>query len=145
MLSLEKDKTIFLKQKKMMDLMANGMSKDEAMMEIDYQEALQESPEAVLETDAWQITMAKYLPDESLAMKHSELLNKRDRNGEIDTPAVVKALEMAYKLKGKFIDRLDVTSDGKQLPANITFNFKKKEDSPVVVDYKPVENAVIEN
>jgi len=64
------------------------------------------------ETDGWHELMAKHLPDSALAKKHRELLNKREYitiDGDSEdigpeTQAVSKALDMAYKLKGRYSD-----------------------------------------
>lgn len=59
--------------------------------------------------------MAEYMPEEFLALRHSELLNKRDYRTVIDedgkkhevdngpeTNAISKGLELAYRLRGSF-------------------------------------------
>ena len=59
--------------------------------------------------------MAEYMPEEHLALRHSELLDKREirtiQNAEgqdvevdngPDTAAVTKGLELAYRLRGSF-------------------------------------------
>ncbi len=42
------------------------------------------------------------LSDELLSEKHLALLNKVDKEGEVDVPAVSKGLDMAYKIKGSY-------------------------------------------
>lgn len=128
MLSLEKDQKVIKKTAEVLERMGEGMSKSEAIMETDYRTALAESPKAVLATDAWKLVMEKYMPDEDLAERHRALLYKNEPNGQPDTQAVGKALELAYKIKGKLVDKVDVTSNGKALPATIVFNFKKNEE-----------------
>ena len=118
--------------------MANGMSLSDAMIEADFQVTLRNSPGAISQTDAWKLVMEKYLPDDKLGRRHSALLDKNDRDGNPDTQAVGKALELAYKIKGKLIDKLDVTSEGKALPASIIFNFNKKEEEPLLVESESV-------
>ncbi len=136
MLSLEQDKELVLKTKEVLAHMAKGMSLTDAMIETNYQAVLKNSPGAVSETTAWKLVMEKYLPDDYLGQKHKSLLEKVDRNGDIDTAAVAKGLEMAYKLKGRFVEKVDVTSGGKALPANIVFNFDKD-----IKDTEAVENV----
>lgn len=46
--------------------------------------------------------LAAALPDHLLAEKHLALLNKTDNEGNIDTPAVARGLDMAYKIKGSY-------------------------------------------
>lgn len=75
------------------------------------------SQNVIEKTKSWKMLMEEHLPEDLIALRHSELINKRARRniknakGEIieydvddgpDTPAVVKALELAYKLRGSF-------------------------------------------
>ena len=46
--------------------------------------------------------IAEALPDDLLAERHLELLNKRDVMGEVEVVAVSKGLDMAYKIKGTY-------------------------------------------
>lgn len=80
-----------------------------------YSEDVAKRVNIITKSKSWQALMAQYMPDELIAMRHSELLDKRDYrkvtqadgttievdNGP-DTAAVSKGLEMAYKLKGSF-------------------------------------------
>jgi phage terminase small subunit len=47
-------------------------------------------------------TLAERIPDELLEEKHLALLNKIDKEGDIDVQAVSKGLDMAYKIKGAY-------------------------------------------
>jgi phage terminase small subunit len=49
-------------------------------------------------------TLADRIPDELLSAKHLALLNKVDKEGNIDVQAVSKGLEMGYKIKGAYSD-----------------------------------------
>jgi hypothetical protein len=49
-------------------------------------------------------TLADRIPDELLGEKHLALLNKIDKEGNIDVQAVSKGLEMGYKIKGAYSD-----------------------------------------
>ena len=139
MLSLEQDQRLIKKTDMMLELMSNGMSQSEAMIETEYRIALAQSTKAVLATDAWGLVMERYLPDDVLGARHKALLDKNDSNGSPDTMAVSKALDMAYKLKGKYVEKIDVTSGGKALPASIVFNFNKKKDE--VVEVQAIEEG----
>lgn len=55
-----------------------------------------------LRKDKIKNAIAEALPDELLAEKHLELLNKTDEKGGIDVPAVRAGLDMAYKIKGSY-------------------------------------------
>ena len=93
-----------------------GMSRSEAMRQVGYKEnyALNGT---ISGTDSWQELIKTFLPDELLAKRHKELLNKREVIKEFndvtglydkkvidqpETQAVSKGLEMAYRLKSKF-------------------------------------------
>jgi hypothetical protein len=69
----------------------------------------------ITHTKSWQLLMQEYMPEEHLAKRHAELLDKReyrkvtDEQGqsvEVDngpeTAAVTKGLELAYRLRGSF-------------------------------------------
>lgn len=86
---------------------------------------------ALKETKSWQALMDENLPNDIVALRHKELLDKRARrdirgpDGKIieygvddgpDTAAVTKALEMAYKLRGAYAKE-DAVKE-----ANVTYN-----------------------
>lgn len=86
-----------------------------AMVALSYSE--KSPPQAIIHTKSWQMLMDEHMPEDLIALRHTELLNKRarrnikDKDGKVieydvddgpDTPAVVKALELAYKLRGSF-------------------------------------------
>lgn len=116
-----------LKQKlALKNVVENGGNVSLAMRDAGYSPNTAKTPQKLTSSKAWEELMEEYLPDTLLAERHSALLNKKTENGEPDTVAVKAALEMAYKLKGAFVDRMDVTSEGKVLPAKIVFNFIPK-------------------
>lgn len=49
-----------------------------------------------------QQAIADAIPDDLLTKKHLALLNKVDKEGEIDVQAVSKGLDMGYKIKGSY-------------------------------------------
>ncbi len=80
-----------------------------------YSEATATNVTTITKSKSWQALMDLMMPEEHLAFRHSELLNKREvrviqnKNGEDievdngpDTAAVTKGLELAYKLRGSF-------------------------------------------
>lgn len=112
------------------EMVENGGNVSGAMRAVGYSVATAKNPSKLTESDGFKELMQKYLPDELLAKKHLELLNKQEvivRNnvttglietvptGEMDVTARTKALDMAYKLKGLY-------KDGQQ-PGNQTINF----------------------
>lgn len=107
-----------------------GKSIPEAMVDAGYARNVESinpsSITAMKKTRSWKNMMAEYLPEQTLLNAHRELLNKhnieyvwedtRVKDGDryrivrklievdkgMDTQAVAKALEMGYKLHGKF-------------------------------------------
>jgi len=94
----------------------NGLNRYQAMKEENYADNYATSSK-ITDTDSWQRLMETYLPDELLAEKHKELLNKREikrtfqhevgewvdvETNQPDTQAVKAGLDMGYKLKGKY-------------------------------------------
>lgn len=99
------------------EMQTNGAKITPAMIALEYSPNTVKTPGMLTRTKSWQALMAEHLPEDLVALRHSELLNKRARRniknskGEVteydvddgpDTPAVVKALELAYKLRGSF-------------------------------------------
>lgn len=62
-------------------------------------------------------TLAESIPDDLIVEKHKALLNKVDKEGEIDVQAVSKGVDMAYKLKGSYAPEKSINLD---LTAEIT-------------------------
>lgn len=154
----------------------NGMSSmKQAIIEAGYAPSMSEKPKAITESKSWALLLQEHIPEELVAQRHSELLNKRDMEvvREVDqeatqklaadladrindsdydedgesleaqphggalkrrinqdivvykdviydsgpnVPAVTKALEMAYKLRGAFV------ADKPVVPPNVTYN-----------------------
>ena len=73
-------------------------------------------PSKLTESDGWKQLLKEKLPNSFLLVKHKALLNKKDTLGEVDTQAVSKGLDLAYKLKGSYAPdkhestTLDITS-----------------------------------
>ena len=93
-----------------------------------YSEAVASRVNLITKSVSWQTLMNEYMPEETLAQRHSELLNKRDTEIVYDyvkagkdkkgnqkfkkvarfidkgpeTNAVSKGLELAYRLRGSF-------------------------------------------
>jgi len=93
-----------------------GMSRTEAMIQKNYSPSYADGGK-IADTDSWQELMKTYLPDDLLAKRHKELLNKREvvkeyshEQGEYvqrvtdqpETNAVKAGLDMGYRLKGKY-------------------------------------------
>lgn len=92
-----------VKQKKAFNNMVdNGGNISKAMVDAGYSPATANTPQKLTESKGWKELMETYLPDDFLAKKHKELLDKVDDKGLIDTNAVKGGLDMAYKLKGAY-------------------------------------------
>lgn len=103
-----------------------------------YSESVASRVNQITKSKSWQKLMEEYMPEEHLAHRHSELLDKRDtktvedikygEDGKIqekvvrivdmgpDTNAVTKGLEMAYRLRGSF------TKDDTPPPSTVMYN-----------------------
>jgi len=112
-----------IKQVKAFKEVVNGGSTlTAAMRKAGYATSTSKKTEKLTATDGWKELMDKHLPDKLLAKKHLELLNKKEtirtwdekerktiieKTGEIDSNSVVKGLDMAYKLKGRYVKEED--------------------------------------
>ena len=97
-------------------LVENGGNIGKAMVAAGYSPNTAKTPGKLTKSKGWQKLMDSLFPDELLLKNHRELLNAKkiivDRsNGntkiiaKIDSRTVVKALDMAYKLKGYYSPR----------------------------------------
>lgn len=90
-----------------------------AMLEAGYSKSFSNNPQELTRSDAWKELLDKHIPDELLTQKHRELLDARDKEGNIDVTAVRSGVDMGYKLKGKYapeqsnVNILNVTIDAK--------------------------------
>lgn len=86
-----------------------------------YSESVASRVNVITKSKSWQLLMQEYLPESTIALRHAELLDKRDYrkvdSGQVDnkgnkvmvevdngpeTLAVSKGLELAYRLRGAF-------------------------------------------
>lgn len=97
---------------------AAGRPLSEAIIAQSYAPSVAAKPSIITSSKSWGALMEEHLPEDLVALRHNELLNKRDvtiiHRGRgkkayverIDlgpnVPAVKGALEMAYKLRGSF-------------------------------------------
>ncbi len=92
----------------------NGGIISTAMVEAGYSPNTAKTPQKLTESIGWHELMDQYLPDSLLAKKHKELLTVpkkvrhfkkgelEDEYEELDSNAISKGLDMAYKLKGSY-------------------------------------------
>lgn len=105
-----------IKQKKALDnVVVNGGNITKAMLDAGYSPNTANTPQKLTKSPAWQELMKKHFPDSKLALLHKKLLEKKEvivvsdgaQNGShlewTGQPHSdsLKALETAYKLKGK--------------------------------------------
>lgn len=105
----------------------------EVMIEAGFTEATSKHPKQLTESKGWQQLMEDFLPDKHLADKHREFLDspkitRKYVKGEIEyeveetSPEAVKALDMAYKLKGRYKE----INIGQALIVNLSPSVAKK-------------------
>jgi len=98
------------------ELQKNGGRLAPAVIAAGYAPSMANHPTHITESRSWKQLMEEYLPEDKVALRHQELLDKRERRGvydlkgkltgyvdEPETAAVTRALEMAYKLRGSFV------------------------------------------
>ena len=103
------------KHRQVFDNVQKGMPLNAAMLAVHYSKVTADKPKNITETKSWQTLMEEYLPEDLIAERHKDLLQKRDVHITVDkfggiietdrgieTAAVSKGLEMAYKLRGSF-------------------------------------------
>ena len=95
-------------------MVENGGNIGRAMIAAGYSPATAKTPQKLTTSKGWRELMDSLFPDELLLRKHGELLDakkvivhysqgKREIIGvEMDAPIVLKAIDMAYKLKGRY-------------------------------------------
>ena len=119
------------------------------MKEVGYKESTSNKPSNLTESDGWNELMNKHLPDSALAKKHRELLNKREYrtfygNSEDigpETQAVSKALDMAYRLKGRYEEGED--RGNKTLIVMITGETAQRYAIPSITSTSSIEPKTI--
>lgn len=105
----------------------------EVMVEAGYSKKTANNPQELTDTKGWQELLEEYLPDNHLGVKHREFLDsprltRKYVKGEIEyeteetSPEAVKALDMAYKLKGRYKD----INIGQALIVNLSPSVAKK-------------------
>ena len=93
-----------------------------------YSEDVAKRVNIITKSQSWQKLMDEQMPEEMVAQRHAEVINKRsyrtvkDASGnevEVDNgpdPIAVKGIEMAYKLRGAFKEK------EKEAPSTVMYN-----------------------
>jgi len=89
-------------------MVENGGIASRAMIEAGYSPATAKNPEKLTSSDGFKELMEAYLPDDMLLRALSEDIEEKKANRKAE-------LELAFKLKGKMIDRQDHTSKGESI------------------------------
>lgn len=97
-------------------LIENGGNVSKSMREVGYSVESAKNPQKITATQTFQALLDEYLPEQHLSRKHREFLDSKriirtyvkgdlkEETEETDSNAV-KALDMAYKLRGKYADK----------------------------------------
>jgi uncharacterized protein YdaT len=120
----------------------NGFNVGKAMIEEGYSPNSAKNPKQVTETKSWAILSEEYLPDTLIGETHKQAFtankvisartmgNANENTDDfIDVPdwqTRMKAVELGYKVKGRLIDRNDLTTNGKDLKGLIQINEDNK-------------------
>jgi hypothetical protein len=98
-----------IKQRKaIQNAVENGGNISRAMIDAGYSPATAKNPSKLTQSKAWQELMEAYLPDDTLLRALADDIEKKVGNRKAE-------LELAFKLRGKMVERLDHTSDGQPL------------------------------
>lgn len=106
----------------------NGTSIKKAMIKAKYAVSTSKSTGKVTRTKGWQELLLKYLPDEELLKVHKEglsagkkIFKNNNESGEIelvgeepDYAVRHKYLDTGYKVKGKLVDKVDISLIGRK-------------------------------
>ncbi len=97
------------KQKKALDNMVeNGGNASKAMRDAGYSEATAKNPQKLTDSKGFQELADVYLPDDMLLGSLATDIEKKAGNRK-------QELELAFKIKGRMVDRSDVTSGGDKI------------------------------
>ena len=109
-----------------------GKPLGQIMRENGYAENTADNPDHVTKSKSWEMLMDEYIPESLIAETHKEAFSAtrvisamnpgKQANGAtadfIDVPdwqTRMKATELGYKVRGKLIDKADLTTNGKEI------------------------------
>lgn len=97
------------RQKRAVDkIIENGGNVSKAMREAGYTEASAKNPSKLTRSDGFAELMEAYLPDDMLLRALSDDIEKKEGNRKAE-------MELAFKLKGRMVEKKDITSGGEAL------------------------------
>lgn len=98
-----------LKQEKAVtNMVENGGNASKAMRDAGYSPETAKSPSKLTKSEGFAELMEAYLPDDMLLRALGEDLESKKGNRKAE-------LELAFKLKGKMIDKKDITTNGESI------------------------------
>lgn len=89
-------------------MVENGGNASRAMREAGYSAETAKSPSKLTESKGFAELMEAYLPDDMLLRALSDDIEGKAKNRKAE-------LELAFKLKGKMVEKSDVTTNGKDI------------------------------
>jgi len=100
-------------------IVENGGNISKAMIEAGYSPATAKTPQKLTKSKGWKALVEKYLPDDKLLIKHEEALeamkvitSHTEPDYEVpDHTTRLKAVDMAYKIKGKHDVGISITGE----------------------------------
>ncbi len=95
-------------EKAVANMVENGGNASKAMRDAGYSPETAKSPSKLTKSDGFAELMEAYLPDDTLLRALGEDIEEKKGNRKAE-------LELAFKLKGKMVDKTDVTSKGEAL------------------------------
>ena len=136
-------------------ILENAGNVSKTMLEVGYAPSTAKNPQELTESKGWKELMEEQLPDSLLAEKHNELLTVpkitrtrrigaeyEETEETIDTQAISKGLDMAYKLKGHYApEKADLTSKGERLENTNDISMLAAEVALKLKDNKTNESA----
>lgn len=102
------------KQKLAVDIMVeNGGNISKAMREAGYSPATAKTPQKLTESDGFRELTEAYLPDDMLLRALSDDIEKKEGNRKAE-------LELAFKVKGRMTEKIDHTTNGKDITTTLS-------------------------
>jgi hypothetical protein len=121
-----------LRQKRVIkEVLENGSSMHKAMLKAGYSEAYAKQPGKLAESKTWEELLERDLPDDLLTETAKKGLKSVSYGitgkKRPDWNARQKYLETSLKMKGRLVDRHDLTSEGEKI---VGFTFVSPTDVP---------------
>ena len=102
----------------LVNMVENGGNVSKAMRDAGYSPETAKSPSKLTSSEGYKELMDTYLPDDMLLRALSDDIEEKKGNRKPE-------LELAFKLKGKMVEKTDVTSQGEK----ITFGWNANNDT----------------